>query len=141
MTVAEYLSHRKPRLPDFPHTAPAYDDVTKPAVAPYPAACVSMGERCDCYSQQGTYLRASKDVCLQIVKHGFFVDWQQAQLAPVGNPPPRPASAPVAAPVPQQAAPVINVHVPPVQQQGGQGSDWEQGLAARNAQVRSTLGR
>jgi hypothetical protein len=31
--------------------------------------------------------------------------------------------------------------VPPVQQQGGQGSDWEQGLAARNAQVRSTLGR
>jgi zona occludens toxin len=141
MTVAEYLTHRKPRLPDFPHTAPAYDEVTKPAVAPYPAACVSMGERCDCYTQQGTYLRASKDVCLQIVKHGFFVDWQ-AQLTPAANPPSRPAPLPAPAPMQQQqAAPVINVHVPPMPQQGAQLSEWAQGLAARNAQVRSELGR
>jgi hypothetical protein len=41
----------------------------------------------------------------------------------------------------QQAAPVINVHVPPMPQQGAQLSEWAQGLAARNAQVRSELGR
>lgn len=78
MTVAEFIDSHKPRLRDFPQTAPRYDAVTQPVVAPYPAACVSMGQRCDCFTQQGTLLPAtSRDVCLQIVKNGYFVDWQQ----------------------------------------------------------------
>ena len=71
----DYLLQRKPRIPDFPHTAPFYDDITKPIDAPYPAACVQMGARCDCYTQQGTYMRTSADTCAQIVKYGFFKDW------------------------------------------------------------------
>lgn len=79
LTTAEYVSQRLPRIPDFPHTAPAYDEVTKPVVAPYPAACVSMGDTCKCYTQQATLLVVAVPTCLQIVRQGFFVDWAQAQ--------------------------------------------------------------
>lgn len=79
LTPEQYIEQRTPRLKDFPHTAPAYDEVTRPTVAPYPAACLTMGKTCKCYSQQATLLQVSGPVCLQIVAQGFFVDWQQAQ--------------------------------------------------------------
>lgn len=79
MTVAEYLESRTPRLADFPHTAPAYDEVTKPVTAPFPAACVQDDKRCQCYTQQGTLLRTSGEVCKQIVKFGYFVDWDDGR--------------------------------------------------------------
>ncbi|MFI8616132.1 zonular occludens toxin domain-containing protein [Acidovorax sp. NPDC077693] len=141
MTVGEYLDHRKPRIADFPHTAPAYDQVTSPSIAPYPAACVQMGGRCDCYTQQGTLLRVSAATCGQIVRHGFFVDWNlQGQAAgahrtsqpsapvspdsPAGQAQqPRTVPVPMPAERPEQVQPI---------------SQWSQGLAARNAQVRSS---
>lgn len=141
LSADDYLKLRKPRLPDFPQTAPVYDEVTKPAVAPYPAACVHMGKVCKCYSQQATLLQVSAEVCLQIVERGYFVDWQQK--APIvqdrRSHDPEPARLiGQAAPTP---APVI-VNVPaPAQPQQPQLSGYEQALAARNAQVRSTLGR
>lgn len=76
-TVPEYLAGRTPRIPDFPHTAPVYDSVTQPVEAPYPAACVSMGSRCRCYTQQATVMQVASDTCVQIVRHGFFVDWRR----------------------------------------------------------------
>lgn len=79
ITAEEYAAARTPRIPAFPHTAPAYDQVTAPAVAPYPAACVQMGPRCECYTQQATLLQVKQDTCLEIVKRGFFIDWQQHQ--------------------------------------------------------------
>ncbi len=84
MTAAQYIAHRKPRLQDFPHTAPAYDKITEPTVAPYPAACVHMPPKdCKCWTQQATLMHVSQDVCLQIVRRGYFVDWQnQQQSAP-----------------------------------------------------------
>lgn len=77
MTAEQYLEHRAPRVREFVHTAPAYDAVTQPTRAPYPAACVSMKTKgCKCYSQQGTLLPSvTFDVCIQIVQNGFFVDW------------------------------------------------------------------
>lgn len=76
-TTTEYfLKQRAPRLPDFPHTAPAYDEVTKPVRAPYPAACITMRNDCRCYTQQGTLLQTSNATCMAIVNHGFFVDWE-----------------------------------------------------------------
>lgn len=89
ITAAQYLEQRRPRVPDFPHTAPAYDQVTQPVEAPYPAACVQMGSRCDCYSQQGTFLRVSADNCAQIVKHGFFMDWKTTPNREIGHGSPR----------------------------------------------------
>ncbi len=138
MTLGEYLQARKARLPGFPHTAPVYDQVTAPVQAPYPAACVKMAERCECFTQQATVMQVAHAVCAQIVQRGYFVDWQQPQQ------PVQPPQRTQATPMPAQAAapPVINVHVPPMpQQQGTQLSEWAQGLAARNAQVRSELGR
>ena len=139
LTRDEYIAERRPRLPDFAHTAPAYDEVTRPIVAPYPAACVQMGNRCDCYTQQGTLLRVSAEACHQIVRHGFFVDWgqsqqgqQQSQLQTV--------QAPALPPQEAQQARTVPVPIPASRPEQVQNvSQWSQGLAARNAQVRSTL--
>lgn len=107
MTTGEYLDHRKPRIKDFPHTAPAYDQVTAPTVAPYPAACVQMADRCECYTQQATVMQVSMNTCVQIVKRGFFMDWQrpqQVQQAPASAAPQSPQQqAPVARSVPVPA--------------------------------------
>ena len=138
LTVPEYLESRTPRIKDFPHTAPAYDQVTTPVSAPYPAACVYSDARklCQCYSQQGTVLFTAADTCLQIVKNGFFVDWQQAQIVP----PASSASKPAQPSASVQSPPVVNVHLPmpsPVPQS----DSWSQALASRNSQVRSALGQ
>jgi zona occludens toxin len=142
MTADEYVSHRVPRLPDFPHTAPAYDEATKPAEAPYPAACVEMGKTCKCYTQQATLLQVSGAVCLQIVRQGFFMDWktatkgeytprdradhQQARNGPAAaqQDAPRTVPAPMPAARPEPRQPI---------------GQWAQGLAARNAQVRASI--
>ncbi len=97
VTAADYVSDYLPRLPGFPNSAPRYDETTKPTIAPYPAACVSSGsKRCECYTQQATRIQVSHDVCMQIVKNGFFVDWEQPQAMAAA--PSRPAAVvPVAA--------------------------------------------
>lgn len=133
-TVDAYLDERKPRIPDFPHTAPAYDDVTRPAVAPYPAACVLMAKVCKCYTQQGTLLQVSGEVCIQIVQQGFFIDWDK----------PRKESERVIHAVdrrgsvepekPRQREDRQEPYKAPVNQ-------WESALALRNSQVRSSMER
>lgn len=136
----EYLDQRKPRLPDFTHTAPAYDQVTQPTVAPYPAACVEMGKTCKCYTQQATLMQVTASVCVQIVRQGFFVDWQQPQqrensqaerarpqlVSDTGQ-----REAPRSVPMPGEAAKAPQPTV----------SEWSQALATRNAQVRSQFAR
>jgi len=74
-TTAQWLADRVPRVPALAYSAPVYDEVTKPITAPYPAACASMGDRCRCYSQQGTVLELPGDTCRSIIEKGFFVDW------------------------------------------------------------------
>lgn len=80
-TSTEYLATFVPRVEGLPHTSPRYDDSTKATDAPFPAACVSMGPRCDCYSQQATKLPTSKELCLQIVKNGYFKDWSDLKIS------------------------------------------------------------
>ncbi len=79
LTPAQYVAAYSPRIPDLPHTAPVYDAVTQPVQAPYPAACVASATRCNCYSQQATRLHVSDFLCRELVKTGFFVNWQQPQ--------------------------------------------------------------
>lgn len=115
LSLDEYLDARKPRIPDFPHTAPVYDQATAPTVAPYPAACVQMGKTCKCYTQQATLLQVSGSVCLQIVAQGFFMDWQQPQQ-PHQQAPANPATQ-----AHQPQAPIVQslpVPLPPLQQTG-----------------------
>lgn len=75
MSVAEFVQSYQPRIEGLPHTAPRYDDVTRPVTAPFPAACVRMAKRCECFTQQGTKLPTAADICGQIVASGYFMDW------------------------------------------------------------------
>lgn len=79
-TPAQYAASFQPRVNGLAYTAPRYDDLTKPQQVPYPAACLSMGKRCQCYSQQATRLDVPAQLCTQIAQGGFFMDWQ-ASLA------------------------------------------------------------
>ncbi|MES2581342.1 MAG: zonular occludens toxin domain-containing protein [Pseudomonadota bacterium] len=102
LTQSEFVASYQPRIPGLPETAPRYDEVTKPTVAPYPAACVAMGNRCLCYTQQGTKLQTPMDMCKQIVASGFFIDWgEQPKAAPQA---PAPVATASAAPAPATVA-------------------------------------
>lgn len=71
-----YLEARTPVIKDFAHTAPIYQEITRPVRAPYPAACVtSKSQGCKCYTDKGTRLHVSSSVCMQIVENGFYIDW------------------------------------------------------------------
>lgn len=140
MTAMEYIDQRKPRLPDFAHTAPAYDDVTKPTEAPYPAACVQMGKTCKCYTQQATLLQVSGAVCLQIVAQGFFMDWKTAKGEFSIRERDQQRSQPQQGQQVAQADPMRSYPVPmPAARPDPPQNHYLQGLAARNAQVRSSL--
>lgn len=75
--VDDYFEMRTPRVPGLPHTAPIYDEIMEPLIAPKPAACVFFHERhgdCKCWSQQATPIEVSPDFCLNAVKYGWFDD-------------------------------------------------------------------
>lgn len=76
-STAQWLAEQQPRVPGLAHTAPAYDAVTQAKQAPYPAACVSMGRRCSCYTQQATVLDVPESLCRSIVERGYFVPWEE----------------------------------------------------------------
>jgi zona occludens toxin len=76
MTPAEYAEMHVPRVPGLAWTAPKYDQITQPVTAPYPAACVESKTRCVCYTQQATQLQVAADVCQQMARNGFFMDWK-----------------------------------------------------------------
>lgn len=82
VSTVDYLRQHSPRVAGLAYTAPAFDAVTAPVVAPYPAACVVMGASCRCYTQQATRLEMADYLCRSIVERGFFVAWQQPMPAP-----------------------------------------------------------
>ena len=87
LTTAEYVSSFQPRLQGLAYSAPRYDEITKPVNVPYPAACIQSKTRCECFSQQATKLDVPLQLCAQLVKGGFFNDWQAAvQQAIAGKP-------------------------------------------------------
>lgn len=87
MTTEEYIEQYQPRVPGLSYTAPVYDELTRPKRVPVPAACVTGKSRCQCYTQQGTKLQVNADQCAQIVRDGFFMefnpDGDQSQQQPV----------------------------------------------------------
>lgn len=80
MSAMEYVATFKPRLDSWPHSAPRYDKLTEPTAAPYPAACIMMGSRCECFTQQATTMPVDVHLCLQIVKSGYFMDWTPPEI-------------------------------------------------------------
>ncbi len=98
-----------------------------------------MGKRCDCYTQQATLLVVSREICLQIVERGFFMDWkreqQQVQAQQQAQQLPR---AQVAQGMPPGAVTIAAAPPTPAPQPQQQ-SSYLEALASRNAQVRSSL--
>lgn len=102
---ADWVAMHSPRVPGLLHTAPIYDAVTAPKVAPYPAACVEFGNDCRCYTEQATRLEMPKDLCLQIVERGYFVEWQEPRPLQAQQPPNRDVESPAALLNPTKAGP------------------------------------
>lgn len=69
----EYIAANVPVVDGMPWTAPKYSELMNEAESvPLPKACVSMGNRCNCYTWQGTLIRVSHNICTDIVRYGFF---------------------------------------------------------------------
>lgn len=108
-TTEEYMAARTPRIPGIPHTAPIFDELTKPVAFPKPS-CVSTRDEemirrnekrmalgyydgrlhgCRCNSQQGTRMQVDFNVCMDLVNNGAFdytrPDQLQQQAADVGG--------------------------------------------------------
>lgn len=76
VTLAEYIEDRRPRFEGLTHTAPVYDELTKPSRVAYPAACMlSEKKGCHCYTQDGTQYKTTEEICRNIVAHGLFLDF------------------------------------------------------------------
>lgn len=129
VSAEDWLLLRKSRLPEFPHTAPVYDDVTKPTTAPYPAACVQSKDKCKCYTQQATIMAISLNTCQQIVASGYFMDWQEQRQTQ------QPQQRQVSQPQPYRMQPAYS------EQQQDATPDWSTRMQQRNANVVSSLKR
>lgn len=76
VSAHQYMAQFRPRVQGLPHTAPAYDEVTKVSRAPVPAACVSSKSRCQCYTQDGTKVDMEPLMCADIIEKGFFIPFE-----------------------------------------------------------------
>ena len=85
-----YFTQLTPRLPLVALSAPKYDEVTKPVIAPIPAACIASSTKCVCYTQQGTKMMTDEFFCRNVVANGYFVDFDDGsgnkQQAPNNKP-------------------------------------------------------
>lgn len=97
-----YVFEQTPRVVGLPQTAPKYDDLTKPTAVPVPAACIIRVSGCKCYTQQGTSLDVQDQICRDIVKNGYFQDFD-----PDGAKHDRRMSASESQPVVSASTPVV----------------------------------
>ena len=68
----EYIFQNQARIEGMPSSAPKYDQITAPTVVPVPSGCVATKTRCSCYTQQATPIKMEQEMCLDIVKNGYF---------------------------------------------------------------------
>lgn len=97
MTPGEYVVTFEPRVDGLQHTAPRYDEITKPVRVPLPVSCIKMEKKgCKCYTQDATPYKATPEICEQIVDGGIFLDFveQHQQAQPEQKPQPTIAQAP-----------------------------------------------
>lgn len=114
LTAKEYVASYVPRVDGLQYTAPAYDELTKPVRVPVPAACVRIRGECECWTQQGTRLETTPQVCEQVVKRGFFESFDADARAPKVQERVQGVQQPAAAPAaqPQEVRMVVDVARP-----------------------------
>lgn len=80
-----------PVIPGRPETAPMYAPLRQVVSIPWPDACITMGERCSCYTEQGSRIEEiNSAACMDILKKGRVFnpyrrnnDIQQVAYVPV----------------------------------------------------------
>jgi hypothetical protein len=75
----------KARFDDIPWSAPRYDELTKPTIAPRIVGCMIFKKACKCLTQQGTYHLASMNFCEVVVQNGIFQDFEDGGSAPAAK--------------------------------------------------------
>ena len=79
-----YSEQWTPRVPDVPHSAPAFDQVTEVKTFPRPQCMYHhRTDRCKCFTQQATPLDISRATCMNYVHNGWFNPYldEEAQRA------------------------------------------------------------
>jgi zona occludens toxin len=71
----EYVFLNTPRVEGLAHTAPKYDELTKPVRVPVPAACIQFRGTCKCLTQQGTPMDVKPAMCVEFARNGFFQEF------------------------------------------------------------------
>lgn len=94
----QFVYERQERVTGLSHTAPRYDEVTKPVSAPRPAACVASKSKCNCYSQQATLLAVPEQLCREIVQRGYYIDFDDGSGKLAHNEPEKASSGVVVRP-------------------------------------------
>ena len=81
LTAKEYLAQYKPRIEGLLHTAPAYDEVTQPKVAPEIVGCIERKKTgdCLCYDQQGNKYPTTPAICVNYMNNGMFMAWKMPE--------------------------------------------------------------
>jgi zona occludens toxin len=70
-----YVAMNTPRVVGLPHTAPKYDEQTKPTRVPVPAMCIEFKGTCQCKTQQATPMDVPDGMCRSFARNGFFEDF------------------------------------------------------------------
>jgi zona occludens toxin len=73
--LKQYVYASTERVQGLPHTAPKYDEITKPMAAPTPVACIASKSKCLCYTQQGTRMDVRDQTCRDIAEFGYFQEF------------------------------------------------------------------
>lgn len=86
LTQAEYLEPMQPRIAGYLHTAPRFDELTKPVRVPVPVGCVLYSDKAGigsfCITQQGTKFEPPIDVVRSFVERGIFQDFDSGPPLP-----------------------------------------------------------
>lgn len=83
-TADDLIAESVPRIAGLLHTAPKYDELTKPTETPWPAGCYKTKKSCKCVTQQGTHYDTTQTICEQIIAKGIFKDFGTKDEARIG---------------------------------------------------------
>lgn len=109
-SAQQYIASFAPRVDGLQFSASAYDEITVPTRAPYPAMCIASEAKCRCYTDAGTRYAAPDRLCRQLAETGFYRYFDSQPPQPPLNQQASlgqrvPASGAAVAPPPQAVAP------------------------------------
>ena len=73
----QYIYENTPRIDGLTHTAPKYDELTKPTRVPVVAGCILVRPQnsCTCYGDYGLKVAMDPKQCIEIARGGLILDF------------------------------------------------------------------